>query len=140
MAVADAIDAVFGGTADPQHYALYAAPSEQSTQLPSYDDKTRHVFSLYQQVRDLRESLLVDADNQTTKAAALKLSKQIIQQASDEWLLLFEAIELIDSLNKSDDLLLLRESLATTLAIEGECANEEKRCVINYAISRLSVS
>jgi phenylalanine-4-hydroxylase len=140
MAVADAIDAVFGGTADPQHYALYAAPSEQSTQLPSYDDKTRHVFSLYQQVRDLRESLLVDADNQTIKAAVLKLSKQIIQQASDEWLLLFEAIELIDSLNKSDDLLLLRESLATTLAIEGECANEEKRCVINYAISRLSVS
>ena len=140
MAVADAIDAVYGGTADPQHYALYAAPSEQSTQLPSYDDKTLTVFALYQQVRDLRESLLVDSFNPAKQAALLILLTQIIQQASDEWLLLFEAIELIDSLKELDGLLPLRESLYAALVKEGDCANQEKCCLINYAISRLSMS
>ena len=77
MAVGDAIDSVYGGVADPQHYSLYAAPSEQSTQLPSYDDKTLTVFALYQQVRDLRESLLVDSFNPAKQAALLILLTQI---------------------------------------------------------------
>jgi len=140
MAVGDAINSVYGGVADPQHYSLYAAPSEQSTQLPSYDDKTLTVFALYQQVRDLRESLLVDSFNSAKQAALLILLTQIVQQASDEWLLLFEAIELIDSLKELDGLLPLRESLYAALVTEGDCANQEKCCLINYAISRLSVS
>ena len=140
MAVGDAINSVYGGVADPQHYSLYAAPSEQSTQLPSYDDKTLTVFALYQQVRDLRESLLVDSFNSAKQAALLILLTQIVQQASDEWLLLFEAIELIDSLKELDGLLPLRESLHAALVKEGDCANQEKCCLINYAISRLSMS
>lgn len=140
MAVGDAIDSVYGGVADPQHYSLYAKPSEQSTQMPSYDDKTLHIFSLYQQVRDLREALLTDAKDQVDEASLLKLLTEISEAANDEWLLLFEAVELVDSLNKSDEFLSLREILSSALAIKGECANQENRCLINYAISRLSIS
>tara|TARA_B110000093_G_C12695651_1_gene296035 strand:- start:184 stop:585 length:402 start_codon:yes stop_codon:yes gene_type:complete len=131
------------------YYSLYAAPSEQSTKMPSYDDKAVTVFSLYQQVRDLRESLLVDSFNQDSLADLLILFTQIIQQASDEWLLLFEAVELIDSLNKAEDFLTQREKLYGALVTIGECAgkdtvdgkkvDQEKQALIGYAISRLSM-
>ena len=147
MAVGDAIDAVYGGAADPQHYSLYAAPSEQSTKMPSYDDKTQHIFALYQQVRDFRESLLSDSANQTAEASVLKLLADISHRASDEWLLLFEAIELIDSLNKADVFSVQRDTLYAALVAQGECAGKErdkvdkdKQSLIHYALSRLSVS
>jgi hypothetical protein len=117
--------------------------------MPSYDDKAVTVFSLYQQVRDLRESLLVDSFNQDSLADLLILFTQIIQQASDEWLLLFEAVELIDSLNKAEDFLTQREKLYGALVNIGECAgkdtvdgkkvDQEKQALIGYAISRLSM-
>ena len=152
MAVGDAIDSVYGGVADPQHYSLYAAPSVQSTEMPSHDNKTLHVFSLYQQVRDLRESQLSHSKNQVDEASLLQLLTSIVLQASDEWLLLFEAIELIDSLNKADDFLPLRESLYAALVAAGEeagkpgesretrersKADKDRQSLIHYALSRL---
>ena len=155
MAVGDAIDSVYGGVADPQHYSLYAAPSVQSTEMPSHDNKTLHVFSLYQQVRDLRESQLSHSKNQVDEASLLQLLTSIVLQASDEWLLLFEAIELIDSLNKADDFLPLRESLYAALVACGEevgeprgsrepretrersKADKDRQSLIHYALSRL---
>ena len=82
------------------------------------------------------------------KASLLKLLTEISEAASDEWLLLFEAIELIDSLNNADSFLSLREKLYTSLAAIGKRTGEEgvgekkvdqeKQSLISYAISRLS--
>ena len=100
-------------------------------------------------MRDLREALLTDAKDQVDEASLLKLLTEISEAANDEWLLLFEAVELVDSLNKAEVFLTQREKLYGALVTIGKCAgkdtvggkkvDQEKQALIGYAISRLSM-
>jgi len=56
MAVGDKIISVFNGAADKDAYEEITHISEQLTHKVVYDDATKRLHSLYQQVRDIREA------------------------------------------------------------------------------------
>ena len=56
MAVGDKIVSVFNGAADKDAYEEITHISEQLTHKIVYDDATKRLHSLYQQVRDIREA------------------------------------------------------------------------------------
>lgn len=56
MAVGEKIVSVFNGAADKDAYEELTHVSEQLTYKLTYDDATKHLHHLYQQVRDIRET------------------------------------------------------------------------------------
>lgn len=56
MAVGEKIVSVFNGAADKNAYEEITHISNQLTHKVAYDEATKHLHSLYQQVRDIRES------------------------------------------------------------------------------------
>jgi len=87
MAVGESIVSVYGGSADQQAFPIYAQSCSRYWTPPHYDESTRKLFSLYARVRTFRQS---GAAGQPLQA----LLAEIQQQAAQEWLLLFEALEL----------------------------------------------
>jgi len=130
MAVGDAVVSVFGGSADRQAYPLYRAPSVQSQEEVGHSDRDRASFDLYRKVRDLRERRSVE------KSVVLSLLTEIQAQACDEWLLVFEAIELAKMVGAVQNVVLeLTESLKVLALAE----DEQRSCLINYGLERLGL-
>jgi phenylalanine-4-hydroxylase len=88
MAVGDSIVSVFGGSADRQRFPMYPAPSSQATMSTQYDEITTARFALYARVRELRGA------GEKNQASIVRLLDDVQAQAPDEWLVLFEAVEL----------------------------------------------
>lgn len=131
MAVGDAVPSVYGGSADRQTYPVHQHPSAQSTLAVEYDDKTRSHFLLYSRVRELREQ--GDCEQQ----AVATLVTTIYQQATDEWLLLFEAIEL--ALHYQLDSQVIKP-LIKALQANALSGDAQSKCLIDYALARLGVA
>ena len=109
MAVGVHIDSVFGGAADPARYCHQASwlPSDMAAQEPAYDLEPSRLrpaaatelalFECYAGLRQCREA------PQTPEASVWQLVELIIDRHPGEWLLLFEAIELLFLRNRRFD-------------------------------------
>jgi len=130
MAVGDAVVSVYGGSADRQTFPLYPAPSPQVTVSARYDANTQALFTLYEKVRILRGDSARDA------TAVENLLHEIQTIAADEWLLLFEGIELAQQVG------LAQEDYAPLVTgLRSLCAgrDEQRTCLINYGLQRLGL-
>ena len=130
MAVGDAIVSVYGGSADQQRFPMYPAPSAQATVAQQCDAKTLACFALYAKVRELRESATADG------RVLAGLLREILDEGADEWLLLFEAVELAlrQGLAREDYAALLQR-----LRSLREDSDEQRACLINYGLQRLDL-
>jgi phenylalanine-4-hydroxylase len=130
MAVGDSVVSVYGGSADQQAYPMYAAPSPQTTVVTEYDERTRLHFSFYEKVRELRDKA---GDNGSLVTALLQ---DIQAQAADEWLLLFEGIELAQQckLEKAQ-----YAGLVDRLRSLSTGDDEQRTRLIAYGLSRLGL-
>ncbi|BDX05911.1 aromatic amino acid hydroxylase [Planctobacterium marinum] len=129
MAVGYRIDSVYGGSADPAEYPLYNNPSDTATVAGDYDATTLELFSLYGQTRGLRE-------NQATSAAQVEdLIRSCENKVQEEWLLIFELLELAIK-TKADEALVsaLEARLESLLATE----SQENQILIRYGINRIA--
>ncbi|WP_240554807.1 aromatic amino acid hydroxylase [Oceanicoccus sagamiensis] len=127
MAVGEDIVSVYGGSADQQKYPLYKAPSSQATIQQDYDAATDRLFDLYSQVRMARE----------TSANTDQLLQTILTTATDEWLLLFEALELVIQHKVDSDLIAQLHGL---LAAQAKETDPQKACLIHYGLERLGLT
>jgi len=122
MAVGDAIVSVAGGSADQNTYPMYEAPSDKVTAEQDYDDATRIQFDLYAKLRTARE----------TGRDAIALIKSICDDSTSDWLLCYEALELIHSDHNSADS--ISELLARLLRETGN-----NRTLVDSGLARLNL-
>lgn len=129
MAVGYDIKAVYGGSADPDKYPLYNNPSDTATVTPDLDEETENLFALYTQIRQYRNATLVSV-------AELEDLIQVCQDTvSNEWLLLFEVIELgIHKGIAQEQLQPLEERLAGLMTDE----TAENKVLIQYGLYRIA--
>lgn len=59
MAVGASVVSAFAGVADPNSYGLYFAPSKEKTHKIHYSNKEKDLHSMYQNVREMRETGLL---------------------------------------------------------------------------------
>jgi len=131
MAVGDSIVSVYGGSADQQRFPMYPAPSAQATVATQVDAKTLACFALYEEVRRQRES--AGADN----TALAGLLREILVQGADEWLLLFEGVELARQYGLAQaDYAALLDRLR---GLGDDDEDEQRTCLINYGLQRLDL-
>jgi phenylalanine-4-hydroxylase len=98
MAVGEKISSVFAGTADKENYNVLPPKSEEKAIEINYTTEKKHLFSLYQQVRDMRENVKTDV------AALSEIEKEVSQNHPEEWLLHLEIIELVKGSADGSDL------------------------------------
>ncbi len=111
IAIGKKVVSVFGGPADRKEYGDTDDFVAARVQKPTYTDRQKNLFSLYQTVRDFRKSGL-SAD------ILQKIFDQCLETASDQWLLFIELLEICHSkkINTSvkDDILNQLENLKKT--------------------------
>lgn len=97
MAVGEQILSVFAGPADPAGFGLtYEVPKEH-TPKPHYTAEQKHLHSLYNMVREIREQK-ISLDNLESVFNIVK------QDYSDDYLLVLEIYELLKTRNEMFDL------------------------------------
>jgi phenylalanine-4-hydroxylase len=99
MAVGAEISSCFSGPADPDAYGLRFPVPKEKTHKIIHTDAQKKLFSLYQEVRSLREGT-------ETSVAADELLIKIRNDFPDDWLL---AIELLEYAKKENQLTLIEE-------------------------------
>ncbi|MBN2615642.1 MAG: aromatic amino acid hydroxylase [Bacteroidales bacterium] len=85
MAVGEKIVSAFYGPADPDGYGIRFDPPEEKTHKPSYSDKEKRLFVLYDQVREL--------ENSESLKKISTLWDKIRSEYPDEWLLAYMLLE-----------------------------------------------
>lgn len=129
MAVGFDIKAVYGGSADPDKYPLYNNPSDTATVTVDLDKETETLFALYAQVRQYRNATLISV------AELENLFQTCVESVDDEWLLLFEVIELgIQKGIAQEQIRPLEERLASLMSKE----TEENKVLIQYGLDRVA--
>lgn len=123
MAVGDSIVSVSGGSADQETYPLYEAPSEQVTIEQNYDVEVTAQFDLYTELRLLREN----------EHAASELIERIVRLESADWLVYFEALELLVEQD-------LSESVKNVLLQKLSDQSDDARLLINRGLARLGLA
>lgn len=95
MAIGQEVTSAYPGPADPQAFRLsYKAPAETTHKI-IHSAKDLLVYSLYQKVRDLRE---MHTDTKTISNNALSdIWEQVKTDYPNEWLLMLELLELLNS-------------------------------------------
>jgi phenylalanine-4-hydroxylase len=99
MAVGASISSVFAGTADKENYNVLPPKSEEKAIEINYSDGKKHLFTFYEQVRDMRATGSVDI---------VKLSdieENVSGNYPREWLLYLEIVELVKDLPEGSNLL-----------------------------------
>jgi len=129
MAVGYKIDSVYGGSADPAQYPLYNNPSDTATIAGDYDEVTTQLFALYQKTRQYRE------DQSTTAAQVEELIRSCQNAVENEWLLIFELLELAVKVNADKA---LTEDLETRLNHLLNNETEENQILIRYGLNRIA--
>jgi phenylalanine-4-hydroxylase len=130
MAVGDSIVSVYGGSADQQGFPMYPAPSAQATVAMAYDKHSSQLFELYARVRTLRQG---GAEN---RAAISELLEEIRAPASNEWLLLFEAVELARTAGLPQT---HTDQLVERLRQMTAGDDRQRACLIDYGLGRLGL-
>ena len=99
MAVGDSIASVSGGSADQNSFPIYAAPLDSANQKKSHSHYQQEMFLLYSELCKTRET----QKNQT------ELIQKIVTLEAVDWLILYEALELVidNNLDKSVHALLV---------------------------------
>lgn len=103
MAVGDTIPSVFGGPADKKNYDFIESKSDNLTMKVEHTKDQKRVFEIYEIVRSIRESGLVNPQNFKKLRDCFEEVKKI---APDNWLIVMEIYELVfsgdDELFKND--------------------------------------
>jgi phenylalanine-4-hydroxylase len=99
MAVGKNIRAVFAGTADKENYNTLPPKSEEIAIEINYSDDKKHLFTLYQQVRDMRKTGTLDL----VKLEDIEMELTI--KYPEEWLLHLEIVELLKDESIKSELL-----------------------------------
>ncbi len=87
MAIGSRIVSCYSGPADPVAFGLnYAVPEEKTHKL-QHTEKARHLFSLYQKVRDIRE-------NSDLLQNLAEVWDELKTNHPDDWLCALEILEL----------------------------------------------
>jgi phenylalanine-4-hydroxylase len=127
MAVGEQISSVYGGSADPSNYPLYTKPTDSAHAPETHDSQTLSLFTLYKEIRNLRQA---DANPELIT----RLIDTYLALSSNEWLLAFELAELMLLRNIDDSRFsyLIQELIKTK-----ENANDQSKQLIQYALQRL---
>jgi len=99
MAVGERISSVYAGTADKENYNVLPPKSEEIAIEINYSKEKLHLFTLYQQVRDIRSNGSIDI------ARLNDIQKEIFLKYPEEWLVHLEIVEIVKNLPKGSDLL-----------------------------------
>lgn len=86
MAVGAEITSCFSGPADPDAYGLRFPVPKEKTHKINHDKKQEKLFAMYQQVRDMREGRIKDADHPC-------IIETLIIDYPEDWLLCLEILE-----------------------------------------------
>jgi phenylalanine-4-hydroxylase len=97
MAVGEKIVSVFSGSGDKEKFNVLPGKSEMTALEVDYDTATKKLFSLYQQVRDIRE------DN-ASENKIQEIYDNLSLNYPDEWLLRLEILEQIKAQAEQDSL------------------------------------
>ncbi len=127
MAIGDSIVSVYGGSADQDSFPLFKAPSHTTTQIPSYDEATQALFHDYQAVREARQAAQLDT-------ATLNHWIETLSD-SEEWLLIFEVLELMQQVGMDMD----RRLLDRLQKLQQQGSNDQRQ-LIGYGLGRLHVN
>ena len=96
MAVGSRIVSAFAGPADPDSFGLeYPVPQEKTHRIV-HSEKARKLYSLYQQVRDIRES-------SCAFAILPSIWQELKNDHPEDWLCALEILELLKEKNITDD-------------------------------------
>ncbi len=120
IAVAQSVASVFGGPADRAAYGDIDDFVATRVQAPQYSDQQRKLFSFYQKVRTLRENS--NSSLEDLNELFFKLS----QEASQEWLLFVELVEIGYKRNYDPGFLKLIEFHLSTI---GKKSDETKELI-----------
>lgn len=112
MAVGDKIYSAFSGAADPNAFEFSFLPPKEKTHKIVYSEKAKHLHSLYQQVRDIR-------DGKTNHSNLEAIYSEVIENYPKEWLILSEIYELVQK-TQTRDLYSTIESYLIDLKHENE--------------------
>jgi phenylalanine-4-hydroxylase len=129
MAIGHSISSVYGGSADKAAYPLYTS-IEQSTPELAVDNATEERFIQYAKLRCLREE-----PTRNIKAAR-ELIGHIEKQYADEWLLIFEALELSILFKLEPE---SAQRLKEQLLVLQENSNRETAQLIDYGLMRFKL-
>jgi phenylalanine-4-hydroxylase len=98
MAVGEYINSVFAGTADKEKYNVLPPKSEEIAIKINYSDEKMHLFTLYEQVRNMRNN----GSSDMTKLNDIE--KEVSSKYPKQWLLLLEILELVKDLPEGSNL------------------------------------
>jgi len=99
MAVGENIRSGFAGAADRENFNVLPPKSDEITIEINYSEEKKHLFTLYQQVRDMRDTGSIDLEK------LVDIEKEVSRKYPKEWLLHFEIVELVKNLSEGSDLL-----------------------------------
>jgi phenylalanine-4-hydroxylase len=100
MAVGERISSVFAGTADKEKFNIFPPKSEEIAIGINYSKEKKYLFTLYQQIRHMRESGSKDI------VRLSNIQKEISLNYSKEWLIHLELLEFIKELPEAANLLM----------------------------------
>ncbi|MGE5424105.1 MAG: hypothetical protein ACM3N9_02005, partial [Syntrophothermus sp.] len=104
MAVGSAITSVYAGPADPVAFGLAYPVPEEKTHKIKHSEKLLKLFSLYQQVRDIREK---KSGHEPLQA----VFDELVKNYPDDWLLPLEIMEISDTTGEKNLYERIREYL-----------------------------
>ncbi|MFT5693803.1 MAG: phenylalanine-4-hydroxylase [Oceanicoccus sp.] len=137
MAVGDDVISVYGGSADKENFNIYEEPSKQQVNKNTDDQAEEKLFEWYKQVRDFRQGLPMEPQcslDVSTSNSLQALLNDILYGAKQEWLLLFESLELAQmTLLEIDDFVNQLELLMSD-------GDEQVKCLIGYGLDRLGLT
>lgn len=92
MAVGKSIISVFSGPSDPDAYGYKFEAPEEKTHKIEHNNEEKELYSLYSDIRELRESAAINTERIT----------ETLKKHSDEWLLALEIYESAIQINNSE--------------------------------------
>lgn len=98
MAVGNHVVSVYAGSADPEKFNTFPPKSKRNVMPKKYSREQRELFSLYQNVRDMRESQKIDATQ------LQQISKTLDERHAKDWLLRLEILELLSQKSEAGEL------------------------------------
>ncbi|MGI9530700.1 aromatic amino acid hydroxylase [Lutimonas sp.] len=89
MAVGETVISAFSGIADPNSYGQQFEVPREKTHKITYKSKELDLFTLYQEVRTMRQSDNIDVER------IKKIFGQLVENYPNDWLLVLEIFELL---------------------------------------------
>ena len=132
MAVGETVSSVAGGPADPAKYGLHdvgTATTKPGRSSP-YSSSEKQLFTVYDEVRSLREQLRLGQQGSSIENSLNTLAKRVSADFPGEWLLKLELVELAKKTNAS-----IVDSLVLDLERSIAPADEAKTWLVRQGLS-----